>query len=186
MSLSTTPNHPHFRIPSYIADSKPKHTSTFQAPLEDAFLGEWYMIRSSNNFWKDKRNVRLQYTTAGSHIEDRAFYQTTSSEAIKSIVGKDTRSEEGVGVYVWQGKGLLRVASSQWEVLSFTARSGGRDWMLVFAHPSIFTAAAINLMCRRKEGLGEEDMQAVEEWLGTVGENRFRQAVVGMVDIKQE
>ncbi|KAF2464154.1 uncharacterized protein BDR25DRAFT_243076 [Lindgomyces ingoldianus] len=150
-------------------------TFRFQAPLEELFLGEWFMIRSSNGFRKDKRNVRCQYTATASHIEDEAFYQTVNSDTVKSVVGKDTACEGNVGVYSWQGKGLLRVASARWE-----------DWMLVFAHQSIFTSAAINLMCRSQDGLNEEDMRLVEGWLSSVAENKFRQIVSNLADIKQE
>lgn len=144
------------------------------------------MIRLSNRFWKDKRNVRLKYTAAGSYIDDEAFYQTMSSEAVKSMVGKDTQCDGTMGVYLWQGKGLLRVASARWEVLSFTPRTNCRDWMLVFAHGSIFTSPAINLMCRDRVGLDGDDLLFVDEWLAGVPNDKFQMAVHEMADIKRE
>lgn len=183
MALSTTGSGPHFRPPSNGSHYTPP--LGFQAPFEDLFVGDWYMIRSSNGFWKDKRNIRLNYTHAGSHIEDQAFYQLMGSDTVKALVGKDIPSKDEIGVYTWQGKGLLRVASARWEVLCMTSRPEG-DWMLVFQYKSIFTSPAINLMCRAKVFPKESDLQALEEWLPSVENPEFQKAVHGMVDIKQE
>ncbi|KAF2499671.1 hypothetical protein BU16DRAFT_557983 [Lophium mytilinum] len=187
MSLPTLFPRPHFRPPSTALHLKPTSLPSFQAPLSDLFTGDWFILRSSNPFWKDKRNVRLHYNPApsGSHIEDTACYQTMISDTVKIVVGKDTPVDGETGTYTWQGKGLLRVARGRWEILSFTARDGG-DWMLVFAHKTLFSASAINLLCRRKEGLSKEDLGEVEEWLNGVEDEKFQQAARGVFDIKQE
>jgi hypothetical protein len=175
---------PHFRPPSHVLSSK--QTSLFQAPLEDLFMGDWYLIRSSNNIWKDKRNVRMNYTAAGPHIEDRAFYQPLNSDVFKSIDGRDTADEDGVGLYTWQGKGWLRVASTRWEILSFTSRPNNGDWMLVFSHKTIFAGAAANLMCRNQQGPSESDLKHISNWIPQVEDPMFQQAMRGMVPIVQE
>ncbi|KAF2639262.1 hypothetical protein P280DRAFT_454449 [Massarina eburnea CBS 473.64] len=186
MSLSRTPSLPHFRLPTNLIESTSVPKSTFQAPLQDLFEGEWYMIRSSCSFWKDKRNVRLKYTSASSHIDDRASYQTVTSDAIKCMDGRDTPSDSETGIFTWQGKGLLRVASARWEVLCFTSRPNTGDWMLVYTHKSIFTSPSVNLMCRNKVGISSSDLSHIEYWLRGVSDGRFQQEVNAMVDIIQQ
>ncbi|KAF2268883.1 hypothetical protein CC78DRAFT_454201, partial [Lojkania enalia] len=61
-----------------------------------------------------------------------------------------------------QGRGLLRIASARWEVLSFTSYPETGDWMLVFTHKSIFTSPAVNLMCRNKGGFCESELKSLE------------------------
>ncbi|KAF2810487.1 uncharacterized protein BDZ99DRAFT_364773, partial [Mytilinidion resinicola] len=114
------------RPPSTAPQSKPASLPSIQAALSDLFAGDWYLVRSSIPFWKDKRNVRLNYNLApsGSHIDDTASYQPVTSNTVKTLVGKNTLVDGETGTYTWQGKGLLRVASGRWEVLSFTAREG--------------------------------------------------------------
>lgn len=186
MGFSMEESPPHIRAPSYILPCK--SSPDFQAPVEDLFKGSWFLIRSCNTFWKDKRNVRLEYTPAptGSHIEDQAFYQTMGSDTFKSMDGRDTQCEGEVGTYIWQGKGFMRIASARWEVLCFTSRPESGDWMLVFAYKSIFTAPAINLLCRSKTGLTDSDMRYLEQWLQGVKDDQFQRAVRGMVYIQQD
>ena len=144
------------------------------------------MLKSSNTFWKDKRNIRVRYTSTGSHIEDRAFYQTMTSDAVKTMDGKDTPSEDETGMFTWQGKGLLRVASARWEVLCFTARPESGDWMLVYVHKCVFTSAAVNLMCREKGGVSSMDLGCIDEWLGGITDVGFQQVVGAMIDVLQQ
>ena len=144
------------------------------------------MIRSSNTFWKDKRNVRLNYTPLSNHIDDRVCYQTMTSDVVKFLDGKDIPSDSAIGIYTWQGKGFLRIASARWEVLSFTSRPETGDWMLVFAHKSMFTSPAVNILCRNQGGLCESDLQSLETWIPSVEDASFQQAARGLVNIKQD
>lgn len=146
------------------------------------------MVRSSNAYWKDKRNVRLNYAPAssGSYIADQSIYQTMNSDAVKVKNGWDTPCEGEVGAYVWQGKGFLRVASARWEVLCFASRPGIGDWMLIFQDKSIFTSPAISLLCRNKAGPTDADLQQIDGWLQGVEDEKFQEVVRGMANIKQE
>jgi hypothetical protein len=128
----------------------------------------------------------MRYTATRFHIEDQAFYQTMTSDAVKSMDGKDTPSENETGIFTWQGKGLLRIASARWEVLCFTSRPENGDWMLVYAHKSIFTSPAVNLMCRKRGGVSLVDLEHINAWLNGIADDKFQQAVGGMVDIVQQ
>ncbi|KAH7096040.1 hypothetical protein FB567DRAFT_48068 [Paraphoma chrysanthemicola] len=179
------PHPPQFREPILPGTSNPTTTNPTQTSIQDRILGTWFLIRSSNPFWKPKLNIHIEYTPVSAHISDRAFYQTTPSSAIKSIDGKDTPATDGSDTFTWQGTGFMRIASAKWEVLSFTTREGG-DWMLVYVHKSMFTPAAVNLMCRTKGGVSETDREFVRVWLEGVRDEGVRGAGAGMVDILQE
>lgn len=179
------PPPPLFCPPSILSNtSAPQRI--IQSPLQNAFAGDWFLLRSSNPFWTDKRNVRIRYTNTATHIDDQAFYQLMTSDTIKCMEGKDTPSDDGTGIFTWQGKGFMRIASANWEVLSFTSRLDDGDWMLVYAHKSIFTSPAVNLMCRKKAGVGATDMQCIRDWMAGIKHERFQGAVERMVDIVQE
>ena len=93
------------------------------------------------------------------------------------------------GTFVWRGSGIARLVSVRWEVLSFTTRDGDEgDWMLVYLAKSTFTSPAVNLLCRKKEGLGAEDAERVKEWLEVLSgmDLGVKKAVDGMFDIRRE
>lgn len=129
----------------------------------------------------------------------------------------------GVNMWVWQGRGLMRVASAKWEVIGYktsssssssssvasfaasvasnadsdpasdgeTTQHNDLEWLLVYAHKSIFTAPAVNWMVRRRvgerqgEGISAEESGKVRAWLEDAGklDEAFRGAVDGMVEI---
>ena len=192
MSFTTISAPPHFRPPSHImANNKPTSTSPslygFQAPLEDLFMGDWYLIRTSNPFWKDKRNIRITYSSDGpSTFSDRAFYQPLNSSAVKSVDGRDTVVDDAVGVYMWQGKGLMRVQGAKWEILSFNKRMGGADWMMVFTQKNLFQPSTMQIYCRSRKGPSEIDLRYIEEWASQVLDPMFQQAMRGLFDVLQE
>lgn len=144
------------------------------------------MIRSSNPFWKDKRNVRLNYTVTGTQFTNCAYYQAMNSDTVKTMEGTDTPADAASEIYTWRGKGFLRLTSAKWEILIFQARNGGADWVLMFAHKNVFTAPAVNLMCRQKNRISENNIKEIERWFATVDSKDFQSTVKSIADIKQE
>lgn len=96
---------------------------------------------------------------------------------MKTVEGIDTPSPgaEG-GEWDWRGKGWLRVASSHWEVLGAGdlpdymegegEREGGNQWVVTFFAKTLFTPAGIDVYSRRKEGVGREVVERIQEALG--------------------
>ncbi len=66
------------------------------------------------------------------------------------IHGIDT--PDGLGAWRWRGKGLLKIASSRWEILGWGERNGEK-WVVTWFAPSLFTPMGIDLYCDRKEGM---------------------------------
>lgn len=127
--------------------------------------------------WKDKRNVRITYTTLPAansseekvpRLDDLVEYQALTSEKIKTVRGIDTPSGPDTRAWDWRGKGWLKVASSHWEFVDWSTGEGeeGEEWAVIWFQKTIFTPEGIDIFSRRKEGLREETVKAVKEKLG--------------------
>src|SRR5690242_11340083 len=106
-------------------------TAPFTPPTPYQLSGTWTLHTSSNPFWADKHNVRITYspvaptkrgTTSFAYLDDIAQYETRPGGPIKELKGSDSivvNADAGAGVnmWVWQGRGLMRVASAKWEVI---------------------------------------------------------------------
>jgi hypothetical protein len=68
----------------------------------------------------------------------------------KAIRGVDT--PDGEGAWAWRGKGLLKIASSNWEVLGW-GEKGAERWVVTWFAPSLFTPAGVDIYSSRKEGV---------------------------------
>lgn len=68
---------------------------------------------------------------------------------------------DGEGAWAWRGRGLLKVASSRWEVLGWGER-GGERWVVTWFAPSLFTPAGLDVYSSRKEGISEGLFREVE------------------------
>lgn len=75
----------------------------------------------------------------------------------KSVKGIDT--PDGEGAWNWRGKGLLKIASSHWEVLGWGERDvlGEKErWVVTWFAPSLFTPAGLDLYSSRREGMTQQ------------------------------
>lgn len=70
----------------------------------------------------------------------------------REIRGLDT--PDGEGSWAWRGRGLLKIASSKWEVLGWGEREGER-WVVTWFAPSLFTPAGVDVYSSRREGVSE-------------------------------
>lgn len=56
--------------------------------------------------------------------------------------------------------------------------------MVTFQHKTMFTSPAINVACRSKDGLSEE-VELIEEWLGSLGDETLEKAGNTMYAVEQ-
>lgn len=170
-----------FRSPSTI----PSTDTAQSAPFENKdFLGEWFLIRTSNGFWKDKRNVRMEYTASG---HDRFSYNAARSKAEKQMEGRNVPIEGAIAAFSWQGKGLLRLFSAVWEIVGRTESNDVEEsWIVTFQHKTMFTAPAVNVACRSKNGLSSADLKKVSDWLLSLGDRNLERAAQDMYTIVQD
>ncbi|KAM5471286.1 hypothetical protein MauCBS54593_003626 [Microsporum audouinii] len=143
------PNEIHLRLPSRISSSPttaagaataappancPEISSTI--PL----LGTWYVLSSSIEFLKDKKNVSITYSlkepdqpsteTDGGIVEftdDTVLNSVTSYQSISEDTD-DVGTTEGTerptpnslpGIFTWRGTGFAKFITNRWEVLGY-------------------------------------------------------------------
>jgi len=169
-----------FRTPSTLLGA-PSPKDTTLDPEHVDYLGDWFLVGTSNSFWKDKSDVRMHYTASG---DDHFAYTLAKSTVEKRMEGRNLPEPMSPGAYSWVGKGLLRLFTVRWEILGFEERAEQMGWLLTFQHKTIFTAPAVNVACRSKNGPDEGTIRVIKDWLKTLGDNGLIKAVEDMYLIK--
>lgn len=116
--------------------------------------------------WKSKSNVRIKYTTlpvqgdAPADFDDLVEYKKLAGGTDSTVHGVSKAvnvPELGPGwAYSWRGKGLLVIASSQWEILGWGEDAGaGSSWVVTYFGKTLFTPAGLDIYSRAKDGLSE-------------------------------
>ena len=152
-----------------------KQEVAFSAPPLEWLEGTWSVTHSTLSMWRKAKNVRITYkiipasTPGGPVLLDDTVESVPTARTLlpqpKAIRGIDT--PDGDGAWAWRGKGLLKIASSRWEVLGWGEREGER-WVVTWFAPSMFTPAGVDIYSSRKEGISEglyKDVQLALEKL---------------------
>ena len=152
--------------------------------------------------WKSNRNVVITYNpivkskdTSGTSVssprelsttkvDDLVTYQPISSNKLKTVKGVDTPHITVPGAYQWRGKGWLKVASSQWEVLGWGEEDGG--WVVTFFQKTLFTPAGIDVYARRKGGLSADLLDKIRDEMKRVGDHEFAKLTKEMFEIRHD
>ena len=139
-------------------------------PPDVAFLqGKWHVTHSTLPMWKKSRNVTITYTPLPHNAElldDLVEYQPLNSSKKKKVEGIDTPDAHTKAAYSWRGKGLLKIASSHWQVLGYGEEDGG--WAVTYFKKTLFTPAGIDVYARQKSGLSESLLKQIRAELKTV------------------
>jgi hypothetical protein len=122
--------------------------------------------------WRKAKNVRITYKILPASSPDGPTLLDDTVESVptqrtllpqpKAIHGIDT--PDGDGAWAWRGKGLLKIASSRWEVLGWGEREGER-WVVTWFAPSLFTPAGVDVYSGNKEGVSEGLFTEIQEAL---------------------
>lgn len=137
-------------------------STEWQAPPLEWLEGTWSVTHSTLPMWRKAKNVRITYKILPPSSPDGPVCLDDTVESVptektwmpqpKAIHGVDT--PEGDGAWAWRGKGLLKIASSRWEVLGWGEREDER-WVVTWFAPSLFTPAGVDVYSSRKEGVSE-------------------------------
>lgn len=153
--------------------------------------------------WKSARNVQITYTILPSsssstpslpHLDDLVEYQKLGGgEKWKRIEGIDTpaaNEQGGGGEWNWRGKGWLKVASSHWEVLGWGDLDDGEkknnQWVVTYFGKTLFTPAGVDVYTRRKDGAGEEVLEAIKEAMGRCGDEEIKGFVGELFEVRRD
>lgn len=143
-----------------------KAPASFTTPALEWLQGTWSVTHSTLPMWRKAKNVRITYkiippsTSSGpTLLDDEVCSEPTSRTWLpqpKSIKGIDT--PDGDGAWNWRGKGLLKIASSHWEVLGWGEQEidGVKErWVVTWFAPSMFTPAGLDIYSSSKEGMSK-------------------------------
>jgi hypothetical protein len=189
------------RTPSSHTYSTSKTTteSTLKSPPFEWISTTWNVSYSSLPLWKGKQNVRITYSLCGpapqdpskmptldDHVESQKLGQTKTSH-IHGI----SRPVEVKGLafglaYSWRGKGLLKIASSDWEILGYGSDNHAaepNDWVVTFFSKTLFTPAGIDIYTRTKANLSDETLDAIKSALATLSDEKFTTIVNSIFEI---
>lgn len=171
-----------FRAPS-VSNAPPN--ADFKTPSTDFLNGTWHVTHSTLPMWKSNRNVRITYTPRvedPEKLDDLVEYQSLTGKKLKTVHGIDTPNRAFPGSYDWRGKGLLKIASSHWEVLGYGLEEGG--WAVTYFAKTLFTPAGVDVYSREKGGLSEGLMGSIQDEMKKIEDDNFRKMLEGVFAVK--
>ncbi|KAI0182120.1 hypothetical protein GGR52DRAFT_68126 [Hypoxylon sp. FL1284] len=168
------------RAPSkYLSDASKPAPGT--EPAGDAFVAPplawlrrtWAVTHSTLRMWRSARNVRITYRAYGdagpSGVNDN-LVEYEKSGKVKRVEGVEKPDAVVPAAWTWRGKGLLRIASSHWEVLGWGERpllgtgdmgDGVERWAVTWFAPTLFTQEGVDIYSDRREGLSQETVDGI-------------------------
>ncbi|MCJ1410636.1 hypothetical protein MMC19_004722 [Ptychographa xylographoides] len=162
---------------------------SFTPPTIEWLSGGWHVTHSTLPMWKSSRNVKITYTplpqtqNGQPQLEDVVTHQPLKSSKTKTIAGIDTYSASHIGAWDWRGKGLLKIASSHWEVLGYGETEGGGQWVVTYFAKTLFTPAGIDVYSRAREGLRTELLEQINNALCDMEDPVLAKLVEGMFEV---
>ena len=97
---------------------------------------------------KKKKKIQIIHTPLKSPpgaLDDLVEYSPIDGHKYKSVCGIDTPDPARHAMDSWKGRGLLKIASSHWEVLGYGDDEGG--WIVTFSAQSpTFVVASSNVL----------------------------------------
>ncbi|OAL70184.1 hypothetical protein A7D00_5715 [Trichophyton violaceum] len=145
------PNEIHLRLPSRLSSSAAAtaeatasatsfHASSPGISSTIPLIGTWYVLSSSVEFLRDKKNVSIKYSLkelgqakeAGGNVVEFAndtvldsvtSYQLKSgadSDIVDTTVGTERPTPNSLpGVFTWRGTGFAKFITNRWEILGY-------------------------------------------------------------------
>ncbi len=157
--------------------------------------------------WKNKRNVRIQYTplppSTGSNsaasetdrIDDLVTYQGLTGDKVTTLHGVDKLSTttstgsngQAKDAWDWRGKGWLKIAGSHWEVLGWGEEvATGNKWVVTEFAKTLFTPAGVDVYSQRPEGLQQITLEGIKRALEGTGDENVKRMAVELFEIKRD
>jgi hypothetical protein len=176
--------------------SKATAPASFTLPTVEWLTETWHVTHSSLPMWKSKRNVRIKYTPlppsskntppeSTDRIDDLVSYQSLTSTKLHTIAGIDSASSEASrGEWDWRGKGLLKIASSHWEVLGWGEEAGtGNKWVVTCFAKTLFTPAGVDFYSAGRGGLQVDTVDAVKKGLAEMDDVDIRKMASDLFEL---
>jgi hypothetical protein len=178
------------RAPSSHTYSTSKATNyNLKTPSFEWLSTTWNVSYSSLPLWKGKQNVRITYSLCGAtpqdslrmpdlddHVESQKIGQTKTSHIHGISRPVEVEGLEFGLAYSWRGKGWLKIASSDWEILGYGPDNHAKDpndYIVTFFSKTLFTPAGIDIYTRTKANLSDETLSAIKSTLASLSDEKF-------------
>ena len=150
--------------------------------------------------WKSKHNVNITYTPLeatidketgkkANRLDDFVNFEeegVVRHEKEKDVHGVSTASDDSHWAWDWRGKGLLKVASSHWEVLAFGDEPDGNQWIVTHFTKTLFTPAGLDIYSRKREGPNENILQGTKDALKKMEDSTLQQMAEEVFRVEQK
>jgi hypothetical protein len=201
--------------PAPVIRAPSKHTYSIKPPSDNGsveveapsflWIGTTWCVAYTNlPLWKDKKNVRITYRIEGNapspsdgrmpDLDDHVVYEEIGKTKEKHIHGISRPVEvEGIAfglAYSWRGKGWLRIASSDWEILGwgkdeFASADKPNDWVVTCFSKTLFTPAGIDIYTRTALPLTEETLKKIKDVLTGLADENWSKMVNAIYEISR-
>ena len=180
--------------------SSAKPPPTYTSPTVSWLTETWTVTHSTLPMWKNKRNVKIQYTPLPpsdasikeddtDRIDDLVTYQSVSDEKVHAVHGVDKLASSGDSrdSWNWRGKGWLMIASSHWEILGWGEEEGsGNKWVVTMFAKTLFTPAGVDVYSKDVAGLREETVDGIKKALQQIDDEGVKQLSGELFEIKHD
>jgi hypothetical protein len=168
--------------------------TTLSPPTAEWLAGTWHVSHSTLPMWKSKSNVRITYKAlpsqekASPDFDDLVEYKKLAGGKDSSVHGVSravTVPELGAGwAYSWRGKGLLVIASSQWEILGWGEDTAtGTSWVVTYFGKTLFTPAGLDVYSRSANGASEGILTSIKAELAKLDDPSLKTLVGSLFDV---
>ncbi|KAA1112546.1 histidinolphosphatase [Puccinia graminis f. sp. tritici] len=150
-----------------------------QFPIDKFTNQTWFIVSSSLPFWKSKKNATISYSNLDNEPSSVMYDLVEYHGALTDEPSSKRRKIEGIDrpksemnedaqlvEWRWRGKGLLRLLSSDWQVIGYNLSSSkngdengkpsGPDWVVTFFRQTLVTPAGIDIYSRSPTSLPTE------------------------------
>lgn len=125
--------------------------------------GTWYINQSNFPMWlkgdKTKPTFHYSIQTKGQQEGLKDVVSYYQKGRIKQIKGFDTVLKEDNSQFLWRGKGLLALVTSQWGIAHLAP---SKDWAIIYFKKTWFTPAGYDVISRYPQ-LSTAQFEAVEQ-----------------------
>jgi hypothetical protein len=109
-------------------------------------IGTWYIVRTTFPMWRNGKNSHpaLNYSripgSEDSLLDDRVSYRRNGKP--REIRGIDRQDSELSCHFIWRGRGLLSLLTSEWYVVDFDRAA---KVMAIYFSKTLFTPAGLDI-----------------------------------------
>jgi hypothetical protein len=204
MAAAAASSFVNLRLPSTYQEADPSHSTwtshgtPFIAPppLWLRAPTPWRVVHSTLSMWRNVENVRISYhehptvRNQPDYNQDLVEYEKKPG-SVKTIRGVNTPAPGLRAAWDWQGRGMLKLIKTHWEVLGWGERPCGGDdddavekWAVTWFAKTWVSQEGIDIYTDRDEGLSQDTYHLIMEALNQVPHDNVQRLVKDMREVK--